>query len=275
LKIAVLSGKGGTGKTFVSVNLAYVMANSAYVDCDVEEPNGELFFKGNYTEEPVEVEIPVIDHNSCILCGKCSDFCRFNALAIIIDKVRVFSQLCHSCGGCKLVCPVEAITEKKKNIGMIKESYYENHHIVSGVLNIKEETGVKIIDEIIEKIKTFNEDVVIDCPPGNGCSVMASIKETDYCILVAEPTIFGLHNLEMVYELTQVFDKKIGIVINKAESNDIINQFAMSKNIEILMKIPFDREMGRLNSMGEIVSKKIKYKAIFDNLAEKILRKKQ
>ncbi len=275
MKIAVLSGKGGTGKTFVSVNLAYVMANSAYVDCDVEEPNGELFFKGNYTEEPVEVEIPVIDHNSCILCGKCSDFCRFNALAIIIDKVRVFSQLCHSCGGCKLVCPVEAITEKKKNIGMIKESYYENHHIVSGVLNIKEETGVKIIDEIIEKIKTFNEDVVIDCPPGNGCSVMASIKETDYCILVAEPTIFGLHNLEMVYELTQVFDKKIGIVINKAESNDIINQFAMSKNIEILMKIPFDREMGRLNSMGEIVSKKIKYKAIFDNLAEKILRKKQ
>ena len=271
MKIAVLSGKGGTGKTIVSVNLAYAIKNSVYLDCDVEEPNGELYFKGEYLATNVEVDIPVIDHDKCILCGKCSDFCRFNALALIIDKVRVFPQLCHSCGGCKIVCPVGAISEKKKVIGVIKQLDYQGHKIITGVMNIKEESGVKIIDKIIEKSKEVNDNVIIDCPPGNGCSVMASIRDSDYCVLVAEPTVFGLHNLQMVYELTRVFNKKTGIVINKASGNQIINDYAAENNIEILTEIPFDKNISYLNSMGEIIAKDEKYLTIFEQLSKKIM----
>jgi MinD superfamily P-loop ATPase len=270
MKIAVLSGKGGTGKTFVSVNLAYLIKNASYYDCDVEEPNGQVYFKGEYKEESVSVDIPVIDHDKCILCGKCSEFCKFNALAIILDKVRLFPQLCHSCGGCKIVCPVGAITETKKVIGKIKETEYEGHHIVMGVLNIKEETGVKIIGELVEKTKDEVSDVLIDCPPGNGCSVMESIRDVDYCILVAEPTVFGLHNLKMVYELTQVFNKKVGLVINKASDSDIIDNYAKENSINVLSRIPFDKEMGYLNSLGEIVVKNPKFKGYFEDIISKI-----
>jgi MinD superfamily P-loop ATPase len=271
LKIAVLSGKGGTGKTFVSVNLAYSVKYASYVDCDVEEPNGNLYFKGDFSEEEVFVEIPVIDHDKCTLCNKCSEFCKFNALALIIDKVRVFPQLCHSCGGCKLVCPTGAISEKLKPIGFIREGLFDEHKIISGVMNIKEETGVKIIDKIIDKTKDLKGTVVIDCPPGNGCSVMASIKEADYCLLVAEPTIFGLANLQMVSELTKVFNKPTGIVINKASGDKIINKFADEAKINIIAEIPFDKKMGLLNSNGEIVSKNKEFKKIFDDIYSKIL----
>lgn len=270
MKIAVLSGKGGTGKTLVSVNLAYAIKDAAYVDCDVEEPNGDLYFKADYNESPVFVEIPEINHEKCTLCGMCTDFCKFNALAIIIDKIRVFSQLCHSCGGCKLVCPENAITEKSKSIGVIKESIFDGHKVLSGVMNIKEETGVKIIDQLIEKTNELTEDVVIDCPPGNGCSVMASIKNADYCVLVAEPTIFGLHNLKMVYELTKVFNKKTGIIINKYDGNKIINDFAEESGIDIIQEIPFDKRIAHLNSEGNILSQQDTYFKLFNNLYEKI-----
>ncbi len=268
--VAVLSGKGGVGKTFISVNLAYYLKNSAYLDCDVEEPNGQEYFVAEYNEEVVEVDIPFIDHNKCKLCGKCADFCRFNALALILDKVRLFPQLCHSCGGCKLVCPENAITETKKVIGIVKQAEYEGHKIISGILNIKEETGVKIISKIIEKSKSIKENVIIDCPPGNGCSVMESIRDADFCILVAEPTIFGLHNLEMVHNLTKVFNKKSGIVINKADDSMMIENYANKNDIPILTKIPFDKSMGLLNSNGEIIVKNIKYQSYFEEISKKI-----
>jgi MinD superfamily P-loop ATPase len=139
-----------------------------------------------------------------------------------------------------------------------------------GVLNIKEETGVKIIGELVEKTKDEVSDVLIDCPPGNGCSVMESIRDVDYCILVAEPTVFGLHNLKMVYELTQVFNKKVGLVINKASDSDIIDNYAKVNSINVLSRIPFDKEMGYLNSLGEIVVKNPKFKGCFEDIISKI-----
>ncbi|XMB73155.1 ATP-binding protein [Mycoplasmatota bacterium WC30] len=271
MQIAVLSGKGGTGKTLLSVNLSYLAKDSVYVDCDVEEPNGLLYYQLSKTNiEEIFRKIPVVDHNKCIGCKKCSEFCKFNALAYILDKVRVFKELCHSCGGCSLVCPVDAIEEKNKGIGRIKSGMYEDTLIYSGELNIGEESGVPIINELLKKVKDSKQEVFIDSPPGNGCSVMESIGDADYCLLVAEPSIFGLHNLNMVYNLAKVFKKKIGLVINKQIDNDLINNFAEENNIKIVGEIPMDLDLGRINSNGEIVAKNKKYKPLFETILNNI-----
>ncbi len=273
MQIAILSGKGGTGKTFLSVNLSYLDNDSVYVDCDVEEPNGLLYYKlDNFKEENVNVKIPVVNHDACTGCKACSEFCQFNALAYILDKVRVFKDLCHSCGGCQLVCPEKAISEVDRSVGIITSGIYENTEVFSGKMNVGIESGVPIIKELLQKIKKNKKNVYIDSPPGNGCSVMESISDSEYCLLVAEPTIFGLHNLEMVYKLVSVFHKKVGIVINKANENTIINQFANSHKVPIIGEIPFDLEMGRLNSDGAIVSKNSKYKELFLSILNNVLK---
>jgi MinD superfamily P-loop ATPase len=216
MKIAVLSGKGGTGKTFVSVNLASSVPESVYVDCDVEEPNGHLFFKPKEVEErKISVKIPVIDHKKCDGCRACIEFCRFNALAFVGGKVKVFNEVCHSCGGCKLVCPKEAITEIDKVIGEVQKGVSGNNIVYTGILKIGEVSGVPIIKELLEENKNTEAEVFIDCPPGSACVVMESIKDADYCVLVAEPTAFGLHNLNLVYELVKIFKKPYGVIINK------------------------------------------------------------
>lgn len=271
MQIAVLSGKGGTGKTLLSVNLSYLAKNSIYVDCDVEEPNGLLYYKiPDIETDDVLTLYPVIDHDVCDGCQKCTDFCKFNALAFILGKVRVFKELCHSCGGCSLVCPLNAITEKEKVLGSIKHGFYEDTEVYSGEMKIGEESGVSIIKELLNRVSNTDKIVFIDSPPGNGCSVMESISQADYCILVAEPSIFGLHNLNMVYELTRKFNKKIGLVINKASNDSIIYDYAKEKQIEILAQIPMDLELGEMNSNGEIVAKNNKFRPIFESILNKI-----
>ncbi len=271
MQVAVLSGKGGTGKTLLSVNLSYLANNSVYVDCDVEEPNGLLYYQlENTNVEELSRKIPSIDHDKCIGCKKCTEFCKFNALAYIMGKVQVFEELCHSCGGCKLVCPVDAIEEKDKSIGRIKSGMYEDTMVYSGELNIGEQSGVTIISGLLKKVKNSTKEVFVDSPPGNGCSVMESIGDADYCLLVAEPSIFGLHNLNMVYNLAKVFEKKIGLVINKATDNDLIRDFAKENDIKIVGEIPMDLELGRLNSNGEIVAKVKKYETIFRSILKNI-----
>ncbi len=271
MQVAVLSGKGGTGKTLLSVNLSYLAKNSIYVDCDVEEPNGLLYYDiPNIKEEIVYTKYPVVNHDQCIGCRKCTDFCQFNALAFILDKVRVFKELCHSCGGCKLVCPVEAIEEKDKEIGLVKSGFYESTEVYSGEMKPGEESGVPIIKELLKKVKNSNKNVFIDSPPGNGCSVMESISDADYCLLVAEPSIFGLHNLNMVYNLVNKFNKKSGLVINKSTDNNLIREFAKEHNIKILAEIPMDLELGKINSDGNIVAKDNRYKNIFEDIIAQI-----
>ncbi|HKM01454.1 MAG TPA: 4Fe-4S binding protein, partial [Sedimentibacter sp.] len=169
MKIAVLSGKGGTGKTFISVNLSFVAENSNYIDCDVEEPNGHLFFKPEIVnKEKVYEKIPQVDIDLCSGCRKCVEFCKFNALAFIKDKVFVFDDICHSCGGCMLLCPEKAISEKDKEIGEILEGVFNSSNIYTGILNTGEETGVSIIKKLL---KSSNDKpyTFIDCPPGSSC----------------------------------------------------------------------------------------------------------
>lgn len=273
MKIAILSGKGGTGKTLLSVNLAASCKKSIYVDCDVEEPNGHLFFKPTEIQtEEISIQIPSVNHQRCTGCRKCVDFCKFNALAYISNKLFVFEELCHSCGGCTLFCPENALTEKPKVIGKIETGKSKGVSVMTGILNTGESSGVPIINRLLQKIKNTDEDefVFIDCPPGSACIVMESIKDVDYCVLVAEPTIFGVHNLSMVYDLVKVFNKPHGVILNKCL--DEINpseEFCTKNNINILGKIPFDNKLGELNSNALIAARE---QTPFNGLFYKILQ---
>ncbi len=270
MKIAVLSGKGGTGKTMVSVNLSAVAKNSIYVDCDVEEPNGYLFLKPkNIQEKQVNVRLPRVDKNLCNGCRKCVEMCKFNALSYIKKGLMIFDDVCHSCGGCILVCPENALNEKEKSIGKIQKGISNDITSLTGILNTGEATGIPIIRELLDEIKSNNEsEIFIDCPPGSACIVMESIKDADYCVLVAEPTLFGAHNLNMVYELVKLFKKPFGVVLNKClDYENPSEEFCKKNNIKILAKIPFDKNLGELNSNAEIiVHKNIKYKKLFCEL---------
>ncbi len=279
MKIAVLSGKGGTGKTLVSVNLAAVAQKSTYIDCDVEEPNGHLFFEPiDVQEEEVSVKIPQVDNERCNGCRKCVDFCKFNALAYIKDKLIIFEEICHSCGGCIMLCPEKALTEKEKSIGKIQRGISNEVAVYTGILNTGEASGIPIIKELlVDNRSQADEQTFIDCPPGSACIVMESIKDADYCVLVAEPTLFGVHNLNMVYELVKLFNKPFGVVLNKClEGENQAEKFCLEKNIKILGRLPFDSELGMLNSNGEIVARKSKkYCAIFSDLLETVKKEVQ
>lgn len=272
MNIAILSGKGGTGKTLVSVNLAAVAKNSMYIDCDVEEPNGHLFFKPiNIKEEKVAVKIPVVDEALCNGCRKCADFCKFNALVYAKDKLIIFDDVCHSCGGCVLVCPKKAISEKDKIIGKVEKGVSGDVQVWSGILNIGEATGIPIIKKLLDDQKD-NKLTFIDCPPGTACIVMESIKDADYCVLVAEPTTFGAHNLNMVYELVSLFEKPFGVILNKyTDGYNPSEEFCKEKNIKILAYIPFDKELGSITSNANIASlSNDKYKKVFAKILDTI-----
>ncbi|HQB32968.1 MAG TPA: 4Fe-4S binding protein, partial [Erysipelotrichaceae bacterium] len=174
MKIAVLSGKGGTGKTLVAVNLAAVSRQATYIDCDVEEANGHLFFKPEWLKkEDIAVKVPQVNEDLCDGCRKCVNFCKFNALVYIKDKLQIFEEICHSCGGCLLVCPFKALKEKDKVIGVIQKGVSDNVIIYTGLLNPGEPSGVPIINKLLSKENVpENQLTIIDCPPGSACVVM-------------------------------------------------------------------------------------------------------
>lgn len=286
MNIAVLSGKGGTGKTLLSVNMAAASESATYIDCDVEEPNGYLFFKPEaIVEENVSVKIPEVDKELCSGCRKCVDFCKFNALAFIKKAPIVFGDICHSCGGCSLLCPENAITEKDKVIGKIEKGKSQEIDVYTGILNTGEVSGVPIIEKLLEENRksSSNGEVsnyieenerlsIIDCPPGSACIVMESIKDADFCVLVAEPTAFGAHNLEMVYELVSLFGKPFGVVLNKClDGENPSEEFCKEKGIKILGRVPFEKELGELNSNAKIAARESeRYNKLFKNILETV-----
>ena len=279
MRIAVLSGKGGTGKTLVAVNLAAAAKESVYIDCDVEEPNGHLFFKPEDAQEKeISIKIPTVDNKLCNGCRKCVDFCKFNALAYIKDTLLVFDEVCHSCGGCIMFCPEKALAEKEKVIGKVQKGNSDQTTIYSGILNIGEASGILIIKEMLNENKHEAEKpTFIDCPPGSACIVMESIKDADYCILVAEPTLFGVHNLNMVYELVKIFNKSFGVVLNKCLAGENpAEKFCLEKSITILGQIPYDHELGRINSnAGIAVKENEQYRDIFSSLLKTVAKEVQ
>lgn len=254
MQIAVLSGKGGAGKTLLAVNLANLIDDVYFLDCDVEEPNGVFYFGDHFEKEEIFQKIPKINDDMCKHCHACIDFCKYNALIDFLGKVKVLPSLCHACGGCQLVCPHQAITEVDDLVGHINHIEVNGKNIYGGDLKIGKESGVLLIEKLLEKTSK-DDDSIIDCPPGNGCSVMESIKDSDFCVLVAEPTIFGLENLKMVTDLTKVYQKKAGLVINKAtEDISMIEDFAKAEDLPILGVIPFDKTLAYQNSQLDMVS---------------------
>lgn len=267
MKIAVLSGKGGTGKTFVSVNLAYIQDHAAYVDCDVEVPNGHLFLPMDRASfEPVDVMIPSVQTDRCNGCRACVDFCAFHALGYAGGQVIIFDNLCHNCGGCRLLCPQKAIIEHPYNIGSIRTGNFEHVHVVSGSLNPGQMQGSAIIRRMIAQTRPFPNQV-LDCSPGNSCHVVQGILEADMCILVTEPTVFGANDMRICIELLKLYNKPFGIVINKSlDTRNYIKTFCREQHIKVLAEIPLQPELAVLNANGQLAAKQPEYRRIFQKM---------
>jgi MinD superfamily P-loop ATPase len=251
VRVAVASGKGGTGKTSVAVNLALSIGNAQLADCDVEEPNAHLLLNPKITrEEPVYRLVPFVKEELCDYCGKCADFCQYNAILVIPERILVFPELCHGCGGCFLACPKKAIGEEKYRIGVIKEGFTDDLKIVSGELEVGEPMAGPLIREV-KKHLDKNRNVILDAPPGAGCPVVETVKGSDFCLLVTEPTPFGLYDLKITVKVLEDMKIPHGVVINRAGIGDKrVYEYCKEKGIPILLEIPYMRKIAELYSKG-------------------------
>jgi MinD superfamily P-loop ATPase len=278
LKIAIASGKGGTGKTTIATNLAYFLTNNGksviYADCDVEEPNGHLFLKPHWIHLlNVSVKNPKIIESKCDYCGECSDICRFNALATLSNKALVFPSLCHSCGGCYNICPQKAITEIDRTIGVVKVGVGKHIITYEGRLNIGEAISPPII-KYIKRVLGVASFKIIDCPPGTSCPVIEAVSDSDYVILVTEPTLFGLNDMKLAVGMVRELNLPFGVVVNRCGiGDDRIHAFCNSQGIDILLEIPNDRKIAEVCSEGKLIIDTLpEYSVYFDTLINEIIR---
>lgn len=256
--IAIVSGKGGTGKTTVATNLASLLAASGHtvrlLDTDVEAPNSRLFidFK-NITRRPVMLPVPEVDEEICSQCGKCGEICVFNAIGLFGKKVLVFPELCHACGGCARICPEGAIQEVPHEIGQLSQGQKQNLSLIEGRLNIGEAKAPPVIQAVKENLLPEGINI-IDSPPGTSCSMVASIKNVDFVLLVSDPTPFGLHDLKLAVGVVKKLKIPAGVVINRSTLGDSrTRKFCESEDLPVLMEIPESREIAAAYSKGKLV----------------------
>lgn len=276
LNIAVASGKGGTGKTLVSVNLAMTFANLnipvQLLDCDVEAPNDRLFLKAEMLgEEAVHVPVPVIDEEKCNLCGRCVSSCQFNAMAKVQDRIIIFPELCHSCGACEVVCPAGAVREVSHQVGSIYSWQSAGIECYEGELGIGENASVPILNQMYKKVSA-NKVTILDSAPGAACPVVSVVNRADFVVLVTEPTAFGLHDLKVAAELCRNMNKPLGVVINRSDIGfrDTVD-YCEQQQIPILSQIQHSRSIAEHYSRGEVIVDQLPlYKPIFKNIVDSI-----
>ena len=270
--ISVASGKGGTGKTTIAVNLALSLCNVQLLDCDVEEPNCHIFIKPVFeSRSTVFIPVPVVNQNKCDGCGRCQEVCLYNAVAVVNKKVIIFPELCHGCGSCTYFCPHEAIEEEKKEIGVVETGSNGGTQFVHGKLNV----GMMMSPPVIRAVKKHinkKKTAIIDAPPGTSCPVITAIKDTDFVILVTEPTPFGLNDLILAAEVVRKMRLPFGVIINRSDlGNKKTDEYCARENIPVLMRIPFSKKIAEIYSRGDLIIKVLpEYNKEFQELYKKI-----
>jgi len=302
--ISVASGKGGTGKTTVATNLAFSLAleeKVQYLDCDVEEPNGHIFLKPRFSGmKTVNIYVPSIDEEKCTFCGKCSELCQFNALAVLENNVLIFEELCHGCGACWHFCPQNAVKSVPKEIGVIEMGTAGKVEFVHGKLNV----GVALSPPVIDAVKgqvNPGKVAVVDAPPGTSCPVIEAVNESDFCILVTEPTPFGLNDLILAVEMVRKLGVSFGVVINKAGSYDGdaagslstaeeesvqenlmpeagdfndgagVEDYCKKEGIPVLLRIPLSKQVMSLYSRGDLPARELpEWRGAFQRLYRRV-----
>lgn len=280
MKIAIASGKGGTGKTFVSTNLFRIAEKkgipATIIDCDAEEPNVREFIEAEeIRQDNVFQHIPVIDSSKCTLCGKCHEYCNYNAIVFLPAKgfIKVMEELCHDCGACLVACQHGAISEKQKHIGTIKTLRREkNSSVIEACSEVGVFSPVPLIRKAIAETKDTNQLILLDSPPGISCPFIATVDSADLVILVTEPTPFGLNDLKLSVETLQEINKPFGVVVNRADlGNNEVHLWLKEKQIPLLLEIPFDREIARIYSTGNLlVDENELYAALFEQLLNSV-----
>jgi len=272
LILSVASGKGGTGKTTIAINMALCLGRVQFLDCDVEEPNAHIFLKPN-VEKTISAVIPVprVDLKKCNYCSKCSDACEFHAIVVVKEAVLTFDELCHGCGACSYICPEKAITEVDKEIGRIDIGRAGPIRFLQGILNVGEPMATPVIRKE-KRLMAPSDITILDAPPGTSCPVIETVKGSDFCLLVTEPTPFGLNDLELAAGMVKKMEIPMGVVINRADTGDEgVKQFCRKQGIPVLMEIPMDRRIAELYSKGAPILEDLPdYRVRFLSLFEKI-----